>query len=100
MILRYFIIVIKDSEGFIVPYLVNNTPLFFPSKEIADNELKMMRSDMDRKLDYRRVKDVGVGKFFRRKPIPNQSVLYNEEQKTTMRWFISTSSVREVTVTL
>lgn len=97
MILRYYTIVIKDMEGFTIPYLINGVPLLFPSKEIAEDELSSIRYSMDRKLHPRIENNKGFGKLFKNKPV---QTVYTEEQKKNMRWFISTSSVREVTVNL
>lgn len=97
MILKYYTIVIKDIEGFVVPYLINGVPLLFPSKEIADDELFHIRRSMEHKLNPHVENNKGLGKLFKHKPV---KTVYTEEQKKNMRWFISTSSVREATVNL
>ncbi|QJI10865.1 hypothetical protein GuL6_026 [Buttiauxella phage vB_ButM_GuL6] len=93
MINKYYIIVVKDKEGFTIPYTENGKPpeLFLDQKSAKD-KLQFIRNCYLTKLKVENVVSEHRFNFFRK----TEMAPATEEQKKGMRWFIENSKVQGV----
>lgn len=99
MIERYYVVTVKDREGFTKPLLnAKGVPDLFPNEREAKASLEFLRRLYQSRLEpghteKRKPKAFG---FFKPKDIVEPS--YTEEQKKEMRWFLANASVQGVVI--
>lgn len=98
MIQKYYIIATKDKDGFTVPYTQGDSaPILYNDEKSALNMLDFMKRNFQTKIDYVGDKPHSFGRIFKPK---NEQIVYSEEAKKEMRWFIANASVKGVALYL
>jgi len=101
MIQKYFVITVKDKEGFVIPFvsIPSKPPVLYNTLEEAREELDYLRGMYRTRLlkTTQIVKKKGLLDRFRNIPEPSE---WPEEKKQQMRWFLANSDIKGVTLTV
>lgn len=100
MIQKYFVITVKDKEGFVIPFCnPGSAPVLYPTIKEAQEELDYIRGKYRTRLKKPEPapRKKTLLEMFRHVPEPAE---WPEEKKQQMRWFLATSDIKGVTLTV